>query len=466
MHRHELTSTAISVLSVTLLLPCLAAAQTVTAGAGAPSGTAALEARLAALEAEVQSLRAQVQTQTIATAQPQTIEPRVAALEQRVAAPAPEGFRAANGTVRLSGFLKADTLLTRFNDGAAPATVAGGTAAREYYVPGATPVGGAAEGARLNAHAKQTRLILTVAPQVQGHTLSATVEMDFASAPGSQGTQNVSNAYNLGVRRAFLVYDGWQFGQDWTTFQNTAVLPETTDFIGPTDGTVFVRQPMVRYTHKVSDALTWQFALENPETVVQGVGTLPSGGQDDDSLPDAIARLNLTRGASTFSLAFIARQLSMEQPGFDERETGWGLSLSGRIPFGAQNVHDVRFMLTGGEGIGRYVGIGMIADAYAVGTGGARLEAIPLSAAMIATRFKLGPRTRTNMGLAWQEADLDPLLSAATASESSWSLFANVFFSPVPGTDFGFEYRRGERQLLNGQEGSLDRLHFVAKRGF
>lgn len=469
---------AVSLVALAAAVPQLALAQSAPGAAQGPVQTGpqaeagTIDQRVAALEAEVAWLRDQLTNQLVANAQPATLEPRVTALEQRAAAPAAaapapaEGFRAAGGTVRFSGFVKVDGVFTRFNDGPGPVTAGGGNNAREFYVPSATPVGGTADDLRFTGHGKQSRLVVTITPTIDGHQATALVELDFASAPGTQGTQNATNAYDLGLRRAYLTLDNWLVGQDWTTFQNVAVLPETTDFIGTTDGTVFVRQPQLRYTRRVSDTVTWQFALENPETTVQGVGNAATGGQDDDWLPDVVARLNLTSGPATYSAAFVARQLVIEQPGLDETATGWGLSLSGKIPFGPQNGHDLRFMVTTGEGIGRYIGLGLIPDAYAISAGGGRLEAIPITSATIAARFKLGPRTRTNIGLAWQEADLDPLLSAGTASESSWSLFANIFFTPVPGTDLGVEYRHGERGLLNGQEGSLDRLHVVAKRGF
>ena len=66
---------------------------------------------------------------------------------------------------------------------------------------------------------------------------------------------------------------------------DVGALPETVDFIGVTDATIFDRQPLVKYTN---DA--WEFALENPETTVT-----PNGGggrivADDNNVPDFVAR--------------------------------------------------------------------------------------------------------------------------------------------------------------------------------
>lgn len=440
------------------LLPVAASAQT--------ADHAAMEARIQRLEAAVATLTQQLEAERIRAAQPAQVETRVQALETRAAAPVPEGFRVGNTNFRLSGFLKAEGIFSEFTDGPIPAMVAGGTTSREFYVPGATPVGGTGEGMFFNGHAKQTRLVMTATPTIEGHTATAYVEMDFQSAAGSQGTQNVSNAYNLGLRRAYFTLDNWLFGQDWSTFQNTAVLAETADFIGATDGSVFGRNPMVRYTRRLSDAVTLVAALENPETITAGVGTAPNGAQDDDFVPDAIGRINITRPFGQFAVAGIMRQLRVDNPAFNESAMGWGVSVSGKIPFGANNANDVRLSLTAGEGIGRYIGLGTGADAYALTTGGGELDPIGITAGTAAVRLVLSPRVRTNLGYGFQTLDLDATRSPGSATESTWSVFGNLFFSPVPGTDLGVELRHGERETLNGLSGGLNRVHFVAKRTF
>lgn len=448
----------------------LGAAVCALSPAAALAQSADVEARIRALEAAVTALQTQLEAERLRNAQPQTIEPaRVEALERRVAEPPPEGFRVGNANVRLGGFVKVDGVFSRFNDGPTPAAAGGGTNAREFYVPGATPVGGTGEDWHFNGHAKQTRLTLTVTPNIEGHRTSAFVEMDFASVPGTTGSQTATNAYSLGLRRAYITYDDWLFGQDWTTFQNTAVLPETTDFIGNTDGTPFVRQPLVRWTHRVNEHLTFVAAAENPDTTTNGVGTGPTSTfNDDDFIPDVVLRGNLTlSGGRTLAVAALLRNLSVDNPGYDESALGWGLSLTGKLPFGANNRHDIRFGLTGGEGIGRYLGLGFASDAYAIQTTTrSELDPIGVFAGHIAARFQTGPRTRINLGFNYQSVDNVTGLAAASANETAYSAFANLFFSPVAGMDLGVEYRRGYRETFNGLDGTLDRLHFVAKRTF
>ena len=89
--------------------------------------------------------------------------------------------------------------------------------------------------------------------------------MDFLLPPG--GNERVSNSYNPRLRHAFFTYGKWLFGQTWSTFQDVGALPESVDFLAASDGIVFERQPMVRYS-----SAGWQFAIENPETTITPFG--------------------------------------------------------------------------------------------------------------------------------------------------------------------------------------------------
>ena len=62
------------------------------------------------------------------------------------------------------------------------------------------------------------------------------------------------------------------------------------------------------------------------------------------------------------------------------------------------------------------------------------------------------------------EVDIAP--APLTANDKAWSLAANLFWSPVKALDLGVEYRHGERELLNGLAGQLNRLEFAAKYNF
>lgn len=438
-----------------LLLPGPALAQT--------GSHAELEARVQQLEAALAAVRSELEQQRSAnTAQDQSIV-RLAQAPAAAAPAAPaqpaEGMRVGNTTLRIGAIVKTEALVSEFADG----DVASGTA-RDFYVPGATPVGGISEDVDLDLHAKQTRLMLTSTTQVDGHRLGAYVEADFQSAPGTEGSERVTNAYNFALRRAYVTYDNWLFGQDWTTFQNVAVLPETTDFIGTTDGTVFGRQMMVRYTHAINDKTKLVFAAENPETTAITTSSATVTGFDDDSLPDLVGRLNWSATGADIAVSGIVRQLSVDgiagNPAYSQDATGWGVSGSAKVKIGEHD--DLRLMVTYGEGIGRYVGLNALPDVVIRAND---LETVPVFAGFAAYRHMWGPRTRSTLAYAYQNGDL-PVGLLATTTEETWSAFGNLVFSPVRGLDLGVEVRHGERSLLGGQSGELNRLHFVAKQTF
>ncbi|MFT3965623.1 MAG: hypothetical protein QM690_07055, partial [Sphingobium sp.] len=96
-------------------------------------------------------------------------------------------------------------------------------------------------------NARQTRLFFDTSTPLAGKDLKTHVEFDFALATAPAGAQRATNPYTPTLRRAFINYGRWLLGQEWTTFQNPALFPETTDFVGPLEGAIFVRQMMVQY---------------------------------------------------------------------------------------------------------------------------------------------------------------------------------------------------------------------------
>ena len=145
---------------------------------------------------------------------------------------------------------------------------------------------------------------------------------------GSEVDERISNSYQPRLRHALISYDGWDAGQTWSTFQNLGAFVENLDFIGPTEGTIFVRQALVRYTTG-----PWQFALENPESTITPFGGGSRINSDDNLLPDFVARYNWTGDWGHIAFAGLLRQLNIEDTDqdLDEDEIGYGLSVSGKF---------------------------------------------------------------------------------------------------------------------------------------
>ncbi len=162
--------------------------------------------------------------------------------------------------------------------------------------------------------------------------------------------------------------------------------------------------------------------------------------------------------------AGLVRQLKYETTGVaavNDSTQGAALSLAGKINFGKD---DLRFAITGGEGLGRYVGVNFANDAVLTANG--ELEAISGWAAFAAFRHVWNDRVRSTLMLSASDYDNDVLLTGGSANKSSWSWAFNTFYSPLAKLDLGVELRVAEREIESGASGSMRRVQAVARYSF
>lgn len=446
-------------IKTSLMAGAAAVALLASPGVASAQDQAALEARIAQLEAQLNALKSEVvASRSQQAAQQQDIirlETRPAAVQQAAAPAAPsDGFRIGDHTVKFGGFVKVDAYATRYSGG----DPVNGDALREFHIPGSIPIGGADEDTATDFNARQTRFWLTTDGMIGGHKIGTRMEMDFQTQPGVADQRTTSPA-NPTLRRAFITIDNWLIGQEWTNFQNTAVLPESADFIGAAEGTVFARQVQVRYTRG-----PFSVSVENPETTV----TPFSGGArivaDDSTLPDFTARYAMSRPWGDFQFAGLLRQLKYENPAtnIDSTATGWGLSASTKIKVGSKD--DIRLMLTGGEGIGRYVGLNFSNDAVLDASG--ELDSIGVVAGFAAYRHVWAPGWRSSLIWSAQKVDNDTGFTGLAVNRSAQSIHANLIWSPVTAFDVGAELMFADREIETGASGDMTRLILFAKYGF
>ena len=417
---------------------------------GATAQTSDVEARIAALEAMVADLKAELEREK------SDMDAELVRLQEaeRTAPIGPagapvDGFMMGNTRVKIGGVVDVDTHVTQFSDGA----VAGGSVVRDFYIPGATPIGGE-EAMVTDVTAEATRLFFDAFREVDGEQLQAHIELDFLLS--GQGNERVSNSFSPRLRRAYLDYKGWRIGQEWTTFQNTSAIPESASFLILSDGMVFGRQAMIRYTTG-----NWQFAIENGNTTVTPVG----GGRieaDGNLIPDVIGRYNMKGDFGNVSFAAIGRQLRLETGVVDEETYGFGLSASGRIKVGEKD--DIRFNLVGGEGLGRYVGLNAF-NAVAIDPATGELEAIPSFGGLIAYRHPFGETARFSVGYSGLFAD-NPDFLGTGAVDSVQSVYGAVLWDVAPKVTVGTELMHGIRELESGADGSITRFTFSTKYAF
>ena len=470
----------------TLLVSSALAGLVPTAAQAQTAREVELETRLKALEAAVQDLRGELNAARATAAAPTapttmsgtstSTPPMNVASESPGRSPgatnvaqakpvatnsAPtDGFRVGNTTVKLGGFVRLNVIASRYSDGEA----AVGGLGKEFFLPQQIPVGGGFSTQDLLLSARQTRLQFSTATPMNGTDIKTLVEFDFALATAPVGAQRATNPYTPTFRRGFIEYGNLLVGQEWSTFQNIAVLPETTDFVGPLDGTVFNRQAQVRYTIPLRSGLTLQIAAENPETETALPANAALVDTDDDRLPDVVARVNWKPKFGDFALAGLARELRTDTLGSGDTAFGWGVSGSGKIPIGKR--HDLRFMATYGQGIGRYLGLGYVPDAI-YGGAATQLERIDNFAGFAALRIGWTDAIHSTLMGSYQSANYPAgVIVTGLANAKSYGGAGNLFWSPGKGFDIGVEYRHAVRELVSGDTGALDRLEFAFKYGF
>lgn len=457
--------------ATSLSLPTLAQAAPTNRETELEARLLRLEAEMAAMKADLQQARAEraaastadtAQAIEVARAAEAKADAATAKLSAIEAKPQPDGFKVGGTTYKMGGFVKVVGSVTRFGNG----EVAGGSLGKEFFLPQQIPVGGAAS-TDVIGHARQTRLFFSTSTAVAGKELKGHVEFDFALAAAPLGAQRATNAYTPTFRRGFISYGNLLIGQEWTTFQNAAHLPETTDFVGPMDGSIFVRQMMVQYRQPLGGGLDLYLAAENPQTETLTSSSAAMVDNDQDRMPDLIAKLAFKDKTKELHVAGLVRSVSVHSGGAGDSALGFGGTVGGKILFGPNLRHDFRFVASAGRGIGRYFTVGYAPDAIYDRAVADRLNLVDNIAGWASVKLGWTDKLRSTFMAGYQHADYpDTLPTPGLANVEAWSVAGNLFWSPVRNLDFGIEYRHAVREVASGLVGKMDRVEMAAKYTF
>lgn len=442
----------------TIKLKPIAASLIILSSIGVSQHVAADEVgdRIAELEAQLQALKEQVSTNQ------QTITSNISDIEE--ARPSKKGTKFQYG-----GFIQLDAITSNYSEGKPSNSLI-----EDFYVPSLVPVEPAAGKAdsysSTNIHAKSSRFFFTTKTDTDAGAISTRVELDFILS--AQGDERISNSWGARLRHAFVKWDYAEdkslfAGQSWSTFFNVSALPDVQDFVGPA-GTIFVRQPQIRWT---SGGL--QLALENPATRLNEnvAGANTTRLDDSETLPDLIARYNGKAGDLNWTIAGMARELSYEDrstssvQGANDNAMGYALSLSGKWGLGEKD--DLRFMFNYGDALGRYMGLNSYNDGYISATGD--IETIDQWGATVAYLHHWNSKWRSSLSLSMSEADnpnTADYLGAASLAKSYQSAHANLQYMPAPKLTIGGELMVANKELEDGRDGDLSRLQVSVKYAF
>ena len=334
----------------------------------------------------------------------------------------------------------------------------------DFLVPSTIAVGDESnEGdAVFDSNAKFSRLWFKTRTETDAGLLTSYIETDF----NGSNDERLTNQSVSGLRHAFVNWDYSEsdsllLGQTWSTFFNVGALPETLDFVGPTSGTVFVRQAQARWTHKMGDGASFMLAAENPSvSMYDAGGGFEANDIDESSMPDLIARYNGKAGNFSYSLAAMGCEISYDTGSQSDDEMGFGVSLSGKWVF--ENGDDLKFMVNHGN-LGRYVGLNAFRDAAVEIDGD--IDLIDMTGGFIAYRHHWNEKFRSTFSYAMSSADnSDDILSDVTETISNANI--NLMYSPTKKLTLGAEFIYAEREVESGLDGDLERLQFMGKWAF
>ena len=358
---------------------------------------------------------------------------------------------APSSTYAFGGYIKLDAMFSDYSSG----RLASGSAGDQFYIPGTIPTGTGPGDSTTTFQARESRInFKSDHTLANGKKASTFIEIDFFLSPG--GDERISNSYQPRLRHAFFKYDKWLFGQTWSTFHDVGALPDNLDFVGPAESTVFERQAQIRYTSG-----PFEVAVENPETTITPFGQ--SGRViGREGMPDFVARYTAKVGDGYIKAAGLVRQLHSADGQPDDNEMGYGISLSGKHPFG--NGDDFRWMASTGKGLGRYMGLNT-ANGAALDANG-DLHAISSTGIFGSYRHFWNNQWRSNLTLGYLTVDNDTNLTGMGVTSEAKSAHINLIYSPQPKLDFGVELMYADREVESGADGDLTRLQFSAKYAY
>ena len=322
------------------------------------------------------------------------------------------------------------------------------------YFPDIPLSGAGRDGDQFHTRARESRLWLRALRPLGERDVEAYFEWDFNNKPDS---------YKIRLRHAFLNFGPVLAGRTYTTFINTAALPDIDS--GDAPGEVTLKRDQLRWTGAVAEDLQLSVALEQTDTRVamlnDGAGARFQS-YDDDHIPNFVSRLTRFTEHGEYSLAGMVRSLRWQGPNGKQSVWAGGLGFSGRFNFNGRD--NLRLMANYGNGLGRYLTSGSYADAY-YDTASGELSRNTVASIEAAYQHFWHERWRSTLSIAHSSANL-PGDAHPDLIDSSSSLQLNLLYSPVPDLSTGFEFLHAYKTLKGGDNARLNRLLFVVRYNF
>ena len=303
---------------------------------------------------------------------------------------------------------------------------------------------------------RESRFWATLLLPMFNEQFASYVEFDFYDTNrDADGVLYVTTAPRL--RHLYVDYKGLTAGKTYTTFVNMSAYPEINDGAGPVGTLSFRPEAILRYRHTFGFG-EMMLALEHGESLF----TTSSGSRfrmNDDQLPNIVARLNVSEKWGNVSFAAMMRQINHNGSitnGADEREWGAAFSVAGRVFLRQQD--NLRFMVSFGSVLGRYMSYGAFSDAVITSSGNINLNEIVSGFA--AYQHWWTSRLRSSVIIGGAYANVDTANTVSSVDKYLASTTMNLLWSPYTSTTLGLEWLHGYRKQYDGRDGYIDRLQF------
>lgn len=346
-----------------------------------------------------------------------------------------DGLKIGDTTISFGGFIKADAIFGSGGDGTINTYSTGLPRNFASYAASGN------NSWKTGFSARESRFSFgTQTDDVAGHTLRTYLEMDFNQGDDAPGNEVVSNSYAPRLRQAYGNWNGWEFGQTYTTFTDLAALPEILNQ-GKMAAFIYTTQPMIRY-NMAAPGGKFMVALENPsDGFISGSGT--DFSYDDQSYPDLTARYQIRGKYGFYSIAGVLRNL--EDDASDDEELTGAVSLSARIPTIGRD--DLRMQYSYGA-LGRYMGLYTYPEVDLAAQSAGEVKALKSYGATIAYRHFWSPTWRTSIVGSHTEitSDLTNPVATPVANgtlsyfDSSTSAHVNLIWQASRKLELGVEY--------------------------
>jgi hypothetical protein len=158
------------------------------------------------------------------------------------------------------------------------------------------------------------------------------------------------------MRMAYLQYEFFQVGQDWSLFGDKNIWPNVFDWDGPSSG-IWRRDPLIRFFWDAKYNWEFETGIEVPGAQINFLDDIDTvfTNATGNPIPDVVATVKKKFDRGHLRLAVIARFLPYRKDDDLLYANGYGAALSGIIATSKKHVNPIQFQFVYGYGIATYI---------------------------------------------------------------------------------------------------------------